>query len=128
MAAGRLIAQRLEAGLQIPSELAPLCAKLLRKQPVSVATLYKGEKRGPKARNGRRDALISVPARAMQTHFGVVLASNDAQAENPDHPDSACEIILDEMAEVVPDLSSMKAKNMALAIRRFEREYQWFSG
>jgi hypothetical protein len=32
------------------------------------------------------------------------------------------------MAEVVPDLSSMKAKNMALAIRRFEREYQWFSG
>jgi hypothetical protein len=90
--------------------------------------LDKGKKRGPKARNGRRDALVSVLARAMQAHFGVVLASNDAQAENPDHPDSACEIILDEMAEVVPDLSSMKAKNMALAIRRFEREYQWFSG
>ena len=128
LAAGRLIAQRLEAGLQIPSELVPLCAKLLRKQPVSVATLDKGKKRGPKARNGRRNALVSVLARAMQVHFGVVLASNDVQAENPDHPDSACEIILDELTQVIPELASMKVKNLALAIRRFEQDHRWFAG
>ena len=127
LAAGRLMAQRLEAGLQIPTELAPLCAKLLRHQPISGAVNV-GNKRGPKARNGRRDALISVLARVLQAYFGVHLASNDTIAEDPDHPDSACEIILDEMAEVFPDLSSMKAKHLALAIRRFEEDHRWFAG
>ena len=127
LAAGRLMAQRLEAGLQIPTELAPLCAKLLRHQPISGAVNV-GNKRGPKARNGRRDALISVLARVLQAYFGVHLASNDSIAEDPDHPDSACEIILDEMAEVIPDFSSMKAKHLALAIRRFEEDHRWFAG
>ena len=128
LAAGRLMAQRLEAGLQIPAELVPLCAKLLRQQPMSDVAGNVGNKRGPKARNGRRDALISVLARVLQAYFGVHLASNDTIAEDPDHPDSACEIILDEMAEVIPDLASMKAKHLALAIRRFEQDHRWFAG
>ena len=128
LAAGRLMAQRLEAGLQIPPELVPLCAKLFRRQSISKGALNLGNKRGPKARNGRRDALISVLARVLQADFGIHLASNDTLAEDPDHPDSACEIILDEMAEVIPDLSSMKAKHLALAIRRFEEDYRWVSG
>ena len=128
LAAGRLMAQRLEAGLQIPPELVPLCAKLLRKQPMSDVAGNVGNKRGPKARNGRRDALISVLARVLQAYFGVPLTANDALAEDPDHPDSVCEIILDEMAEVIPDLSSMKPKNLALAIRRFEEDHRWFAG
>ena len=57
LALGRLMAQRLEAGLQIPPELVPLCAKLLRQQPMSDVAGKVGNKRGPKARNGRRDAL-----------------------------------------------------------------------
>ena len=128
LALGRLMAQRLEAGLQIPPELAPLCAKLLRQQPMSDFAGNVGSKRGPKARNGRRDALISVLARVLQSYFGVPLASNDAVADDADHPDSACEIILDEMAEVIPDFASMKAKHLALAIRRFEQDHQWFAG
>ena len=128
LAAGRLMAQRLEAGLQIPAELVPLCAKLLRKQPMSDVAGNVGNKRGPKARNGRRDALVSVLARVLQSYFGVPLASNDALAEDPDHPDSACEIILDEMAEVVPDFVGLKAKHLALAIRRFEEDHRWFAG
>ena len=128
LAAGRLMAQRLEAGLQIPPELVPLCAKLLRQQPMSDLAGNVGNKRGPKARNGRRDALISVLARVLQAYFGVPLASNDVLAEDPDHPDSVCEIILDEMAEIIPDLSSMKPKNLALAIRRFEEDHRWFAG
>ena len=127
LALGRLMAQRLEAGLQIPPELVQLCAKLLRQQPISGAVNV-GNKRGPKARNGRRDALISVLARVLQSYFGVHLASNDAVADDADHPDSACEIILDEMAEVIPDLASMKAKHLALAIRRFEKDHRWFAG
>ena len=127
LAAGRLMAQRLEAGLQIPPELVPLCAKLLRQQPISEAVNV-GNKRGPKARNGRRDALISVLARVLQAYFGVPLASNDTLADNPDHPDSVCEIILDEMAEVIPDLAPMKAKHLALAIRRFKQDHRWFVG
>ena len=128
LALGRLMAQRLEAGLQIPAELIPLCAKLLRQQPISVAAGNVGNKRGPKARNGRRDALISVLARVLQAYFGVHLASNDTLAEDPDHPDSACEIILDEMAQVIPELAPMKAKHLALAIRRFEENHRWFAG
>jgi len=128
LAAGRLMAQRLEAGLQIPAELVPLCAKLLRQQPMSDVAGNVGNKRGPKARNGRRDALISVLARVLQSYFGVPLASNDAVADDADHPDSACEIILDEMAEVIPDFASMKAKHLALAIRRFEQDHRWFAG
>jgi len=128
LAAGRLMAQRLESGLQIPAELVPLCAKLLRQQPMSDVAENFGNKRGPKARNGRRNALVSVLARVLQSYFGVPLASNDALAEDADHPDSACEIVLDEMAEVIPDLASMKAKHLALAIRRFERDHRWFAG
>ena len=128
LALGRLMAQRLEAGLQIPPELVPLCAKLLRQQPMSDIAGNVDNKRGPKARNGRRDALISVLARVLQACFGVPLTANDALAEDPDHPDSACEIILDEMAEVIPDLSSMKPKNLALAIRRFKQDHRWFVG
>jgi hypothetical protein len=128
LALGRLMAQRLEAGLQIPAGLVPLCAKLFRQQPISDVAGNVGNKRGPKARNGRRDALISVLARVLQTYFGVHLAANDALAEDPDHPDSACEIVLDEMAEVIPDLASMKAKHLALAIRRFEQDHRWFAG
>ena len=128
LAAGRLMAQRLEAGLQIPPELVPLCAKLFRRQSISKGALNLGNKRGPKARNGRRDALVSVLARVLQTYFGVPLAANDALADDPDHADSACEIILDEMAEVIPDLASMKAKHLALAIRRFEEDHRWFAG
>ena len=127
LALGRLMAQRLEAGLQIPAGLAPLCAKLLRQQPISEAVNV-GNKLGPKARNGRRDALVSVLARVLQANFGVHLAANDTLAEDPDHADSACEIILDEMAEIIPDLSSMKAKHIALAIRRFEEDHRWFAG
>ena len=127
LAAGRLMSHRLEAGLQIPPELVPLCAKLLRQQPISEAVNVVN-KRGPKARNGRHDALISVLARFLQAYFGVHLATNDALAEDPDHPDSSCEIILDEMAEVIPDLASMKAKHLALAIRRFEEDHRWFAG
>ena len=127
LALGRLMVQRLEAGLQIPPELVQLCAKLLRQQPISGAVNI-GNKRGPKARNGRRDALISVLARVLQSYFGVHLASNDAVADDADHPDSACEIILDEMAEVIPDFASMKAKHLALAIRRFEQDHPWFAG
>ena len=122
------MAHRLEAGLQIPPELVPLCAKLLCQQPMSDFAGNVGSKRGPKARNGRRDALISVLARVVQSYFGVHLASNDTLAEDPDHPDSACEIILDEMAEVVPDFVGLKAKHLALAIRRFEEDHRWFSG
>jgi len=128
LAAGRLMAQRLEAGLQIPPELLPLCAKLLRQQPMSDFAGNVGSKRGPKARNGRRDALISVLARVLQAYFGVHLASNDALADDADHVDPACEIIIDEMAEVIPDLASMKAKHLALAIRRFEQDHRWFAG
>ena len=128
LALGRLMAQRLEAGLQIPAGLVPLCAKLFRQQPISDVAGNVGNKRGPKARNGRRDALVSVLARVLQSYFGVPLASNDALAEDADHPDSACEIVLDEMAEVIPDLASMKAKHLALAIRRFERDHRWFAG
>ena len=128
LALGRLMAQRLEAGLQIPPELVPLCAKLLRQQPMSDVAENFGNKRGPKARNGRRNALVSVLARVLQSYFGVPLASNDALAEDPDHADSACEIILDEMAEVVPDFVGLKAKHLALAIRRFEQDHQWFAG
>jgi hypothetical protein len=128
LALGRLMAQRLEAGLQIPAGLVPLCAKLFRQQPISDVAGNVGNKRGPKARNGRRDALISVLARVLQSYFGVPLASNDALAEDADHPDSACEIVLDEMAEVIPDLASMKAKHLALAIRRFEQDHSWFAG
>ena len=128
LAAGRLMAQRLEAGLQIPPELVPLCAKLLRQQPMSDVAGNVGNKRGPKARNGRRDALISVLARVLQAYFGVPLTANDVLAEDPDHADPACEIILDEMAEVIPDLSSMKAKHLALAIRRFKQDHRWFAG
>ena len=128
LAAGRLMAQRLEAGLQIPAGLVPLCAKLFRQQPISDVAGNVGNKRGPKARNGRRDALVSVLARVLQTYFGVPLAANDALADDPDHADSACEIILDEMAEVIPDLASMKAKHLALAIRRFEEDHRWFAG
>ena len=47
LAAGRLMAQRLEAGLQIPPELVPLCAKLLRQQPMSDVAGNVGNKRGP---------------------------------------------------------------------------------
>jgi hypothetical protein len=128
LALGRLMAQRLEAGLQIPAGLVPLCAKLFRQQPISDVAGNVGNKRGPKARNGRRDALVSVLARVLQSYFGVPLASNDALAEDADHPDSACEIVLDEMAEVIPDLASMKAKHLALAIRRFEQDHSWFAG
>ena len=128
LAAGRLMAQRLEAGMQIPAGLVPLCAKLLRQQPMSDVAENFGNKRRPKARNGRRNALVSVLARVLQSYFGVPLASNDALAEDADHPDSACEIVLDEMAEVIPDLASMKAKHLALAIRRFERDHRWFAG
>ena len=128
LALGRLMAQRLEAGLQIPAGLVPLCAKLLRQQPLSDVAENFGNKRGPKARNGRRDALIAVLARVLQSNFGVHLASNDTLADDPDHADAVAEIILDEMAEVIPDLASMKAKNLALAIRRFEQDHQWFAG
>lgn len=50
-AAGRLIAQRAEVGLQIPFDPVPLYTNLPRQQPISVANLGNCIKRGPKARN-----------------------------------------------------------------------------
>ena len=50
-AAGRLIAQRAEVGLQIPSDPVPLYTNLPRQQPISVANMGNCIKRGPKARN-----------------------------------------------------------------------------
>ena len=78
LALGRLMTQRLEAGLQIPDGLVPLCAKLFRKQPISDVAGKVGNKRGPKAKNRHSDALISVLARVLQAYFGLPLAANDA--------------------------------------------------
>ncbi len=69
LALGRLMAQRLEAGLQIPPELVPLCAKLLRQQPMSDVAGNVGNKRGPKARNGHRDALDLCPCARIASLF-----------------------------------------------------------
>ena len=64
---------------------------------------------------------------ARPVRFSGSSSSNDAQEDDPDFPDSALEIIRDELAIVDPEIGKISLKRLHNAAQKFATDNGWFA-
>lgn len=124
LAARRYLAECIASGHGVPRQLGQLCQELLLDKPKPNAS---PAKRGPKTRNARRDLLIWLLIRVLQANFDISKRSNDAREDDPDFPDSALEIIRDELSTVDPEIGKISLKRLHNAALKFAANNEWFT-
>ena len=127
IAAGRYLVECIASGHGVPMQLEQLCQELLLDQPIGKNPNASRIKRGRKTRNARRDLLIWLLIRVLQANFDISKRSNDAREDDPDFPDSALEIIRDELSTVDPKIGKITLKRLHNAAQEFETVYEWFT-
>ena len=126
-AARLYLAECITSGHGIPRQLGQLCQELLLDKPLEKNPNASHAKRGPKTRNTRRDLLIWLLMRVLQVHFKLTKRSNDARVDDPDFPDSALEIIRDELSYVDPAIGKTSLKRLHNATQKFAADNEWFT-
>ena len=111
----------------MPRQLEQLCSELLLDKPIGATSTTARSRRGPRTRNARRDLLIWTLIRVLQVHFGLTKRTNDARADDVDLPDSALEIIRDELAIVDPEIGKISLKRLHNAAQKFATDNGWFA-
>ena len=81
IAARRYLAECIASGYGIRIQLEQLCRELLLDKSIGENPNESSTKSGPKARNGRRDLLIWLLIKVLQTNFEISKRSNDARAD-----------------------------------------------
>ena len=127
IAARRYLAECIASGHGVPMELERLCRELLLNKPIGKSSKASPTKRGPKNKNGRRDLLIWLLMKVLQANFDISKRSNDAREDDPDFPDSALEIIRDELSKVDPEIGKISLKRLHNAAQEFASNYEWFT-
>ena len=127
LAARQYLAKCIASGHGLPRQLELLCSELLLGKPIGENANPARARRGPKSRNARRDLLIWTLIRVLQVHFGLTKRTNDARADDVDVPDSALEIIRDELAIVDPEIGKISLKRLHNAAQKFASDNDWFA-
>ncbi len=127
IAARRYLAECIASGHGVPEELEQLWRELLLNKPIEKSSKESCTKRGPKYKNGRRDLLIWLLMKVLQANFDISKRSNDAREDDPDFPDSAIEIIRDELSKVDPEIGKISLKRLHNAAQEFASNYEWFT-
>jgi hypothetical protein len=65
--------------------------------------------------------------KVFQANFDISKRSNDAREDDPDFPDSALEIIRDELSKVDPEIGKISVKRLHNAAQEFASNYEWFT-
>ena len=63
----------------------------------------------------------------LQSNFDISKRSNDAREDDPDFPDSALEIIRDELSTVHPEIGKISLKRLHNAALKFAANNEWFT-
>ena len=119
LAARQYLAKYIAYGHGVQRQLEQLCSDLLLDKPIGGNPDAARSRRGPKTRNARRDLLTWMLIRMLQVHFGLAKRTNDARADDFDVPDSALEIIRDELAIVDPKMGKISFKRLHNAGQKF---------
>ena len=127
IAARRYLAECIASGHGVPMQLEQLCRELLLNKPIGKSSKVSRTKRGPKNKNGRRDLLIWLLMKVLQANFDISKRSNDAREDDPDFPDSALEIIRDELSIVDPEIGKISLKRLHNAALKFAANNEWFT-
>ena len=127
LAARQYLAKCIASGHGVPRQLEQLCSELLLDKPIGATSTTARSRRGPQTRNARRDLLIWTLIRVLQVHFGLTKRTNDARADDIDLPDSALEIIRDELAIVDPEIGKISLKRLHNAAQKFAADNDWFT-
>jgi len=127
IAARRYLEECIVSGHVVPKQFEQLCIDLLHNKPIGEFSKASSTKRGPKKKNGRRDLLIWLLMKVLQANFDISKRSNDAREDDPDFPDSALEIIRDEISKVDPEIGKISLKRLHNAAQEFETDNEWFT-
>ena len=127
LAARQFLADCISSGHGVPKQLGQLCRELLLGRPIGESSFTERLKRGPKTRNVRRDYLVWLLTKVLQNNFRLSKRSNDAREDDPDFPDSALEIIRDELATVDPEIGKISLKRLHNAAQKFAADNEWFT-
>ena len=127
LAARQYLAKCIASGHGVAKQLEQLCSKLLLEKPMGGNSNPARARRGPKSRNARRDLLIWMLIKVLQVYFGLTKRTNDARADDVDFPDSALEIIRDELAIVDPEIGKISLKRLHNAAQKFAADNGWFA-
>ena len=127
LAARQYLAKCIASGHGVPRQLEQLCSELLLDKPIGATSTTARSRRGPRTRNARRDLLIWTLIRVLQVHFGLTKRTNDARADDIDLPDSALEIIRDELAIRDPEIGKVTLKRLHNAAQKFAANNDWFT-
>tara|TARA_B100001057_G_C22832705_1_gene944001 strand:- start:1688 stop:2305 length:618 start_codon:yes stop_codon:yes gene_type:complete len=127
LAARQYLAKCISSGHGVPKQLELLCRDLLLDKPLGGSSDAARARRGPKTRNARRDLLIWMLIRVLQAYFDIPKRSNDAREDDPDFPDSALEIIRDELAILDPEIGKVTLKRLHNAAQKFAADNDWFT-
>ena len=127
IAARRYLEECIVSGHVVPKQFEQLCIDLLHNKPIGKSSKASSTKRGPKKKNGRRDLLIWLLMKVLQANFDISKRSNDAREDDPDFPDSALEIIRDEISKVDPEIGKISLKRLHNAAQEFETDNEWFT-
>lgn len=126
-AARRFLAECIASDHGMPTQLKGLCRDLLLNKPIKRNSGAARARRGPKTRNARRDLLIWLLMRVLQAEFGLTKRTNDAREDDPDFPDSALEIIRDELSIVAPEIGKISLKRLYNSTQKFAADNDWFT-
>ena len=127
LAARQFLADCISSGHGVPKQLGQLCRELLLGKPIGESSFTERLKRGPKTRNVSRDYLVWLLITRLQTNFWLSKRSNDAREDDPDFPDSALEIIRDELAILDPEIGKVTLKRLHNAAQKFAADNEWFT-
>ena len=127
IAARRYLVECIASGHVVPKQFEHLCIDLLLNKPIGKSSKESCTKRGPKYKNGRRDLLIWLLMKVLQANYDISKRSNDAREDDPDFPDSALEIIRDEISKVDPEIGKISLKRLHNAAEKFAADHSWFT-
>lgn len=127
IAARRFLAECIASGHGVPRQFKGLCRELLLNKPITRNSGAEQAKRGPKTRNARRNLLIWLLMKVLQDKFGLTKRTNDAREDDPDFPDSALEIIRDELSIVAPEIGKISLKRLYNSTQEFAADNYWFT-
>ena len=127
LAARQYLAKCIASGHGVPRQLEKLCSELLLEKLMGVDYTFVRSRRGPRTRNARRDLLIWMLIKVLQVNFELAKRTNHARADDVDFPDSALEIIRDELAFVDPEIGKISLKRSHNAAQKFAADNDWFA-
>jgi len=127
IAARRFLEECIASGHGVPRQFEGLCRELLLNKPITRNSGAARAKKGRKTRNARRDLLIWLLMKVLQDKFGLTKRTNDAREDDPDFPDSALEIIRDELSIVAPEIGEISLKRLYNSTQKFTLDNDWFT-